>query len=100
MLSRKFFLGDMNNDNKIDISDVVTLANVAIGNVDPQTHLCSVNAFSSDNADLVGTWGDGVASITFNADGTSSLGFYRFKPQLGRILRLAHAYCGAIARVV
>lgn len=79
-------VGDMNDDGELTIGDVTALTATILGDQPTQTHVCKVNSFISDNGDLLGLWGDGTRSVTFNADGTSTLGHYIFKPQLGRIL--------------
>ena len=80
--------GDMNDDGVVNVTDVTSVVNVAVGTTPMEAVNVSVNPYTVDNSLIVGTWyTSGGDSFTFNADGTTGDGrTYKFYPSQGRIL--------------
>lgn len=78
--------GDMNNDGKIDLTDVTAIVNVIVGKSPAEI----INVFEVDNGRVAGTWyaPDGSRFI-FNADGTTDFqggSTFEFIPILGQLV--------------
>ena len=84
--------GDMNDDGRVTMSDVVSSVNVVLGN-QPKTYISindMVDPYLVDNSKIIGTWYKSKnETITFNADNTTNYSDavkYGYQPNLGRVL--------------
>lgn len=91
--SQEVIVGDMNDDNVLNISDVSTMISTLLGKTPQRTIMTSNNdIYQIDNSKLIGTWRtiDNSSTLIFNSDGTSFYdnGSYRFKfyPTQGNLL--------------
>lgn len=79
-------VGDMNDDDALNISDVAVMVNTLIG----KTEQRRVTPYASDEKSIIGTWYlNELSNITFNEDGTTDYGkgyTYKYDELLGRIL--------------
>ena len=69
------YVGDMNDDGKLDVSDVTQLINTVIGKQAPRkVSLGGGNPYAVDNSAIAGTWRTTSGEVlTFNADGTCTI---------------------------
>ena len=84
--------GDMNDDGQVNIADVTSVVNVAVGRVPMETVNVSNSPFTVDKSYVVGTWyaSDGMY-FTLGDDGTTDFpggSTYRFYPGQNRLLIL------------
>lgn len=102
---KEIIVGDMNDDNELNIADVTSLVNTVIGKSDMRKISVggsggnSYGAYTTDNTDIVGTWywtndeTGGRVYFTFSENGevrytdTGSLhSYYKYQPNLARIV--------------
>lgn len=87
--AQTIIMGDMNNDKKLDVSDVTALVDCIMKDK-AQTLDITASPYADDNAALVGTWTKNTQeSITFGADGTTDLAgaaTYKYFPFQGHIV--------------
>ncbi|MCQ2259209.1 MAG: Ig-like domain-containing protein, partial [Bacteroidaceae bacterium] len=85
------YVGDMNDDGELNISDVTQLVNTVIGKQAPRKVSLGGGApYAVDNSAIAGTWRTTSGEvITFNADGTCKISntayTFEYMPQLGFI---------------
>ena len=85
------YVGDMNDDGELNISDVTQLVNTVIGKQAPRkVSLGGGDPYAVDNSAIAGTWRTTSGEVlTFNADGTCKISntayTFEYMPQLGFI---------------
>lgn len=82
--------GDMNGDNKLTITDAVSVVDVVLGKSPMQTISAGGSPYVVDNASVVGTWyaPDGNM-FSLNEDGTTDYpgaATYKFRPYQGTLM--------------
>ena len=80
-------MGDMNDDQKLTISDVTSIVDVILGN--SPYKIISLDSYFVDNSQVVGTWyAPNGTSFTLNEDGSTNYpeaSTYKFRPYQGTL---------------
>ena len=90
MSAQTFVKGDMNDDGEVNVADVTSVVNVAVGKSPVET--LSIDPYEVNNSSVEGTWyGPNGLHFELRADGTTDYpgsSFYEYMPSLGRLLFL------------
>lgn len=90
MSAQTFVKGDMNDDGEVNVADVTSVVNVAVGKSPVET--LSIDPYGVNNSSVEGTWyGPNGLRFELRDDATTDYpgsSFYEYMPSLGRLLFL------------